>query len=256
VSAQAPAATAVYVYGVVPGAPADAIGARGVGSAPAPVRAVAGAGAAAVVSDVPADWRAARREDVAAHDAVLAELLARGTVLPLRFGVVMASDDDVRERLLGYHADALAELLARLDGQVQMSVRAYYVGDALLRGALERHPQLKRRADALEGRPVVATQPERIALGRDVAAAVEEQRAQDERALVAALAPHATDLRVDPPGSDRQAASLQLLVPARGRAPLDAAVQRLTRERADRLALRYVGPLAPYSFCEIALGDV
>jgi Gas vesicle synthesis protein GvpL/GvpF len=255
VSAQAPAATAVYVYGVVPGAPAAAIGARGVGSTPAPVRAVAGTGAAAVVSDVPADWRAARREDVAAHDAVLAELLAHGTVLPLRFGVVMASDEDVRQRLLAHHADALAELLARLDGHVQMTVRAYYVGEALLRGVLERHPQLGRRSAALEGRPPVATQLERIALGRDVAAAVDDQRAEDERALAAALAPHAADLRVDPPASDRQAASLQLLVPARERAALDAAVQRLAREHGDRLALRYVGPLAPYSFCDIALGD-
>jgi hypothetical protein len=254
VSAQAPAATAVYVYGVVPCAPADAVGAPGVGSRPAPVRAVAGAGAAAVVSDVPADWRAARRADVAAHDAVLAELLARGTVAPLRFGVVMDSDEDVRERLLARHAGELAAVLARLDGHVQMSVRAYYVGDAPLRQVLARRPELKRRADALERQPVVATQPERIALGRDVAQAVDRQRAEDEQAIAAALAPYAAELRAEPAASDRQAASLQLLVPARDREKLDAAVQRLAADLGDRVALRYVGPLAPYTFCELALG--
>lgn len=116
--------SAVYVYAVVPAAPAEGLG-TGVGTRPAPVRVVGGPGAAAVVSDVPAGWRSAGRTDVEAHDRVLGELVAQGTVVPLRFGVVMDSDDEVRERLLERHGGALAALLERLDGRVQMTVKAY-----------------------------------------------------------------------------------------------------------------------------------
>jgi Gas vesicle synthesis protein GvpL/GvpF len=249
--AAAPAATGVYVYGVVAGDP-PAVGAAGVGEQPAPVRAIAGAGSAAVVSDVPASWRAARRQDVEAHDRVVAELVGAGAVVPLRFGTVFASDDEVRERLLERHADELKDLLVRLRGHVQMTLRAYYVEDALLRAVLTRRPQLKARADALEGRPEAATQPERIALGRDVADAVEEQRALDQEMLVQALAGLAAELQVDQPASERQAASLQLLVAEGDRPRLDAAVDRLGREHAARLSFRYVGPLAPYSFSDLA----
>jgi hypothetical protein len=248
------AASSVYVYAVVR-APCDGISGDGVGGSPAAVRAVDAAGFAAVVSDVPASWRAAERADVEAHDRVLASLVGRETVVPMRFGIVMATDDEVRERLLERHAEELTSLMERLEGRLQMSVKAYYVNEALLRQVLKRRPELKRRSDELERVPVAASQQERIELGRDVAEAVEEQRALDERLLVAPLAEVAEDLRVDPPASDRQAMTVQLLIAAQRRPRLDAAVQRLADEHADRFTFRYVGPLPPYSFCDLALDE-
>jgi Gas vesicle synthesis protein GvpL/GvpF len=244
------AASAVYVYGVVAG-PAPAIGDPGVGSGR--VRAIEEGGLAALVSDVSAEWRAAGRADVEAHDRVVGGLVGRGTVIPMRFGIVMASDEEVRERLLGLHAGELTSLLERLDGRVQMSLKAFYVEEALLRKVLERHPELKRRSMALEAVPPAASHDQRIALGRDVAAAVEEQRGLDEQALVAPLAEVAEEILVDAPASDRQAAAFQLLVHRDKRERLDAAVQRLAQQHGDRFALRYVGPVPPYSFADLSL---
>jgi hypothetical protein len=246
------AASSVYVYAVARPGPAEPA-LTGVGAQPAPVRAVAGAGLRALVSDVPEGWRRAGRADLEAHDRVLTELGAHETVVPMRFGVVMGSDEEVRERLLEPHAGELASLLERLDGHVQMSVKAYYGEDALLREVLRRRPRLKQRADELQGLPVAATQQLRIDLGRDVAAAVEEQRAADERLLAEPLAAVAADVRVEAPPSERQVASVQLLVRQDRRAALDAAVERLARDHGDRFALRYVGPLPPYSFCDLSL---
>jgi hypothetical protein len=248
-------ADSAYVYGVVRDAGAHADVSEGVGSRAAPVRVVASAGLAAVVSDVPPDWHSAARGDVETHDRVLARFLDREAVVPMRFGIVMESDDQVRERLLERHAGELLELLERLEGRVQMAVKAYYVDESLLREVLRRRAELKRRSDELEGLPVAATQQERIALGRDVAAAVEEQRALDERTLVEPLAQDAVDLRVDPVASDRQALSVQLLVDAQRRPQLDATVRRLTDEHRERFAFRYVGPLAPYSFSDFSLDE-
>jgi len=231
---------AVYVYGVVNGSSPAAKGA-GVATA-APVRMVAGDGFAAVVSDVPADWRTGGRDDLQAHDRVLAALVAQHAVVPMRFGVVMESDDAVRERLLAGHAGELGALFERLDDRVQMSVKAYYVGEALLREVVRRYPQLKRDPES---------QPERIALGRDVAAAVEEQRALDQDLLLTPLSEPADDVRVEPPAAERQALNLQLLVARPRRAQLDATVTRLATEYGDRFAFRYVGPLPPYSFTEL-----
>jgi hypothetical protein len=63
------------------------------------------------------------------------------------------------------------------------------------------------------------------------------------------------DVHGAPPRRDRQAATIQLLVPAERRPQLDAAVQRLSREHGDRFAIRYVGPLAPYSFADLELEE-
>jgi hypothetical protein len=247
------AAPSIYVYAVVRGGPAAVFGGGGVGMPPAPVRTVEAGGLSAIVSDVPGTFRAADRADVERHDRILARLGRGRTAVPLRFGTVMDSEAEVREHLLERHAEQLASMLDRLEGRVQMSVKAYYLDQALLRAVLLRDPQLKRRSDALEGRPVVATQTERIALGRDVADAVQEQRELDQREMLASLVDHAEETRLDAPASDRQALAVQLLVEERRRPRLDAAVERLTHTYRERCAFRYVGPIPPYSFCDLEL---
>jgi len=250
---RAPAAPSLYVYGVVRAGRAGVFGCGGVGTPSAPVRVIDAAGLAAIVSDIPGVWPAAGRADLERHDRILARIGRDQTVVPLRFGTVMASAAEIREHLLEDHAEQLGALLDRLEGRVQMSVKAYYLDQALLRAVLRRRPQLKQRSDALEGRPVVATQNERIALGRDVAEAVEEQRELDQRELLAPLAAQAEDVRVDAPASDRQALAVQLLLEERLRPRLDAAVERLTATHRERFAFRYVGPVPPYSFCDLEL---
>jgi hypothetical protein len=255
-AARSEGACSVYVYGVTQNAPAGAGGVgKGVGSEPAPVRVVESAGLAAVVSDVPASWRAAGRSDVEAHDRVLAQLIDARTVVPMRFGTVLDSDQHVRERLLDRYAGELASLLQFLDGRVQMTVKAYYVDDALLREVLRRRPELKRRADELEHRPVETTQRERIALGREVSDAVEVQRSLDEQLLVAPLAEVADDVRVQPAAGDRQAVTVQLLIAQPERERLDGVVRALVEQHRGRFAFKYVGPIPPYSFCDLSLDE-
>jgi hypothetical protein len=244
----------VYVYGIARREPGVGVGATGVAAA-APVR-IVGDGFAAVVSDVPPGWSAAGRADLQAHDRVLSELMAHDdVVIPMRFGVVMASDEEVRERLLKRHADEFASLFEVLQDRVQMSVKAYYVDEALLRAVLRRRPELKKRSEAIDRVPVELSHQERIALGQAVAAAVEEQRSLDQQLLLAPLSEPAADVRVEAPASDRQALNLQVLVDRARRPQLDAVVQRLSEEHGDRFAFRYVGPVPPYSFADLALGE-
>jgi hypothetical protein len=249
-----PQATALYVYGVIPAA--DAAGWPGADAVdgPAPqVRAIQEGDLAALVSDIPGDRVPGRREDLEAHRRVLALAVEQGTAIPMRFGMVMDSEDLVRRGLLVKHGPELGDLLRTLDGQVQMTIRAFYAEDALLRHVMETNEDIAKRAAALEGLPELATRDERIALGEAVAAAVDARRARDEQALLDRLRPFASDVRVDPPGGERVALNAQLLVPRDRRVALDDAVRELGSALEGYLALRYIGPLPPYSFSEMSL---
>lgn len=253
-SAAGRAGTGVYVYGISP-APAalPATTLDGVGEPSTAVRVVEAAGLAALVSDVRAGWNAARREDVEAHDRVLSRTIETATVVPMRFGVVMDSDDQVRADLLERHGDEIRSLIGQVDGRVQMTLKAFYVEEALLRATLARNPELKRRSDALRDRPDEATQQARIALGRDVAEAVELQRRRDEEMLMEPLTAVVDDALVQPVASDRMALNAHLLVARDRRERLDELVQDLSMRHGDRFTFRYVGPLAPFSFTSLSL---
>src|SRR5438045_1800217 len=92
---------AKYVYGVVRASPKARP--RGKGIYGKPLRIVATEGLGALTSDAPDGELEAGREELLTHSRVLESALAHGTVLPMRFGVVMPNESAVREELLAAH---------------------------------------------------------------------------------------------------------------------------------------------------------
>jgi hypothetical protein len=249
-----PRATALYVYGVIPAADArDWPGADGIDGPSATVRPLVAGELAALVSALPSDHIPGRRDDLEAHRRVLSLANERGTTIPMRFGIVIDSEDLVREELLVRHASELTELLRKLDGHVQMTVRAFYAEDALLRDVVENDPEIVRRTGAIQGLSELESRQERIELGELVAGRVTARREQDGQALLDRLSPVATEVRVDPPGGERVALNAQLLVRRDRRSALDDVVGVLGHALQGHLALRYIGPLPPYSFADLSL---
>jgi hypothetical protein len=243
-----------YVYGVVAAAAAEGWPQpQGLGDPPGKVRALVEGSLAALVSPLAPEFTPGRRADLETHERVLGEAVARTTVVPMRFGVVMDGDEGVRDTLLRRHADELQELLRRLDGHVQMTLKAFYAEDVLIREVVAEQPEIARAEARLRGRSEAETRPARIAIGEMVAAGVARRREADERALLARVRPSVTDVAVEEPANERIALHAQLLVHRDRRQALDDVVRELAAEQADRLALRYVGPIAPYSFADLAL---
>jgi hypothetical protein len=246
--------TGVYIYGVIPTTDADDWpGAAGIGGPAARAVPLEGTDLAALVSPLPPDHTPGRREDFEAHRHVLSVATERGTVVPMRFGMVMGGDDVVRDRLLRRHASELADLLRSLRGKVQMNVRAFYAENALLGAVMASDPEIAQRSAAIQGRSEMESRDERIALGQMIAAAVDQRRALDEETLLERLTPLAADVKVDAPGSDRVALNAQLLVDRERRPALDEVVRILRNALDGYLAIRYIGPLAPYSFSSLSL---
>jgi hypothetical protein len=247
----------VYVYGIIPAADAgEWPETPGLGEPSSTVRPVVAGDMAALVSDLPPDHTPGRLEDLEAHRRVLSQAIERGTAIPMRFGIVMDSDEVVRQRLLGRHATELGDVMRTLDGHVQMTVRAFYAEDALIQDVLASQPDLARESAALAERPEAEVHSARVRVGEMVAKGVEARRAEVESALLNRLSPLAADVRVDPPTSERVALNAQLLVPRDRRVALDAEVRGLSEALAGVLAFRYIGPLAPFSFADLSLeGD-
>jgi hypothetical protein len=240
----------VYVYGVIATANAGSMPAGGVeGSA---VRVVEDGDVAALVSDLEATTLAAARE-VRAHWRVLEHASADTTVLPVRFGTVLAGDDAVRDELLAPNAGRLAALLRDLEGRVQMSVKGTYAEDGLLRGVVAASPAVAALRARIAQMPSDAAYYERIRLGELVAGEVERVRAQDTAFALQMLEAHAVAAHADPATVPDAAFNLAFLVERDALDAFGAAVGALIEEFGERVAVRYVGPLVPYSFAEAQL---
>jgi Gas vesicle synthesis protein GvpL/GvpF len=241
--------TAVYVYGIASAAERTDVEARGVGAPQAGVRRVVHRDIAALVSDVDGGPLAAARE-LRAHWRVLEEAASRATVLPVRFGTVMETDEAVVERFLAPRHDHLAAQLTELAGKVQLTVKASYVEEQLMRGVVDSSPAVAQLRERVRGRPEAATYYDRIKLGELVAAEVEQARERDTALVRDRLAPLAVAARAEPPSTPDGAVNTAFLVERSRVDEFSRAVAGLESEVGDRMKLRYVGPLPPYSFTE------
>jgi hypothetical protein len=230
----------VHVYGVVPAAARDDLEGNG-------VRLIAHRDIAALVSDME------RRDPKAVtvlrtHWRVLEKASAKTTVLPVRFGTVMADDRAVVEEFLERSYDAIVAALAEMAGKVQLTVKGFYEEDALMATIVARSPAVARLREQVRTVPEAVSYYKRIELGQLVAAEVEHARERDAHGVFERLKPLAVDARLEPPSTPDSAVNAAFLVEEKRVDEFSAAVTALGRELAGRIRLQLLGPLPPYSF--------
>ena len=218
-------------------------GLAGVGPQAPPLRLLSEGELTAVVSDASGELRPKRR-DLERHQAILETLCSVGPVLPMRFGMV-AEDADVRAEMRA-GARRYRELLARIEGHVELNVKGLHREDALLADLLRQHPGLRKHQHALRAAGG-GSHDEKVEFGERVAAAVEERRARDAEHAVARLTPHAAEVHLGPP-VEGCFVNASFLVAVAARPAFEASLGRLRKELAGCADLKSYGPLPPYSF--------
>jgi hypothetical protein len=209
-------------------------------------RAVAHDGLAAIVTDAAGETRAATL--MRRHWDVLEAVAATATVVPVQFGTAMAGGDAVAAEFLAPRREQLLARLASLDGKVQLSVKGAYDEEKLLRSVVEGSPAVAQLRERVRGLSEDAGRHERIRLGELVAAEVERRRERDAGLLHEQLDPLAVATSREAAGGLQAAVNSAFLVERSRMAEFAEAVDAAATELGDRIELRLLGPLPPYSF--------
>ncbi|MFF7753351.1 GvpL/GvpF family gas vesicle protein [Streptomyces sp. NPDC007971] len=231
-----------YVYGITRADhPLRLESVQGVGEPATQLRAIRTDTLTAVVSDAPEGLRAKRR-DVRAHQSVLETLMADGTTLPMRFGL-LAPDDDQVAAALDAEGEGYQARLAELDGHVEYNLKVSRDEDDLLREIVTHSDQVR---ELRERSRATGSHDDRVALGETVSREVEARRDAEAQELTGALASAATSVSVGQGGPDLL--SLSFLVRSAETEAFVQAVQGEADRRGDAYTFTLTGPLPPYSF--------
>ena len=239
---------ALHVYGVVAATTQLPEALRG--RRQAPLWLVVHDDLAAVVSDVDANARA-RRDDLLTHARVLETLVKGSTVLPMRFGVIVETDQGVADNVLAAGESGLTSLLNTFDGLVQLTVKANHDEELALKDLLRERPDIRSMRGRTTGpSPSYHSQ---LQLGEAVAAGLEALARADAAMLNEGLSRLAERIVWQDVSGRNQVLDAALLVKRESRTRTDEGIARLSRAVPARLRLRYVGPQPPYSFVDAEL---
>src|SRR3954451_11537341 len=239
--------TQVYVYGVVrPGAKVSAV--TGVlGSA---VELMPVGNLAALVSRVSGQVRAKRR-DLLAHSDVLQHAFSHGVVLPLRFGTLFRSENEVEDELGGARGDEILALLERFDGLGEMRLRvAYHDEEHVLRHVVAADPAILRLREETRGaRP---GDPRLIRLGELAPARIAERRGADESAILERLGAAAVEVHRDEPDDDLVVTKSSFLIRQDRRSRFDELLDSVALSQRHLMQFVCTGPMPPHSFVALS----
>jgi hypothetical protein len=235
----------LYAYAVVRG---DASPPARRGVLDAPVATVRDGGVAVLVSRLESDRVRAKRRDLLAHSDVVQEAYGNGVVLPLRFGMLFDSEDELRSRLIGPRRDELLSLLEKFDGVAEMRLRAkYHDQESVLADVVKDDPAILRLREAAR------SQGDLVRLGERVAQRFQERRAADADTVVRRLGNHAVETRVDELDDELGVVKASFLVRDKKRKKFDAELDAVALRLRHLVTFTCTGPLPPHSF--VSLGD-
>jgi hypothetical protein len=171
--------------------------------------------------------------------------------VPLQFGMVMTDDDAVRNEILDGHHDELADLLDRLEGRVQMTLKVYYHEDVVVAEILSSDPKLAELRASIQGSSEDQTRNQRIKLGEAINAAMDQRRQRDGQEILDRLRPLADAVALEPPEDELMVAHVAFLLQRDRLEEFDATVEEIAQPQVELMRFRLLGPMPAYNFIDL-----
>lgn len=208
---------------------------------------------AAIVSDLPTASRLRpERRHLEAHNRVIKQLLADGTVLPLAFGTLAASQRAV-QHILALNGEELVQHLQRLDHKVEIGLRVIWDVPNIFEYFVQTHPELRATRDRLLGLRHAPTQEDRIEVGRMFERTLNADRETYTGMVENTLSKSCLEFKHNRCRNEQEVMNLACLVDRDAQPEFEAAVLTAAQRFDNNFSFDYNGPWAPYSFVNLNL---
>ena len=239
-----------YVYCIIKATDVLRFGAIGLGTESGEVYTVHYKDIAAVTSDPPTEVPDATRENVLAHERVNEAVMRSHTVIPMSFGTVFKTRDDIVELLRGAY-EAFIDVLGKMEDKLEYGLKLLWDRDVAVR-EVEKDDEEVRRLKSEISAQRGSTYFARMQYGRLLEAALQTRSERYVNEIFAQLRDVSVASRANKPIGDRMIMNAAFLVSRDEEAAFDARVKELGSQY-DKLTFRYTGPWPPYNFVNIRL---
>jgi hypothetical protein len=242
-----------YIYGIIDSSNETTWDIPGVDGS-SPVDTIAYQDLSCVVSDYfGEEFGALSKEEVVrgllAYQVVVEHIMKKHTVLPVKFGTVLATSEEVQE-LLSRGRQQFVDTLGWIHDKVEVEVAATWDTEQVLR-EISTEPEIMRARDVTASGPGQRSLEDRIRLGQMVKASMDRRRDSYRERMISFLKPVVVDVQPNALVSDEMVMNVAFLVERANEEEFDSRVRQLNDLFHDQINFRIIGPLPPYSFATV-----
>src|SRR5438045_8127122 len=227
-----------YVYGVIEAKEAVNFGKIGIGGMGETVYTVHHGDVAAVVSKTPVFIFDPTRENALAHEHVIETVMKSNTIIPMSFGTVFRTDDDIREVLKSIHS-SLKDVLKQMANKLEFGLKVTWDRDHIIEELKRENEEIHRFHQELTRKHLQSTYFARMQLGRMIDKALAELAANYVREIYDGLRSVCVASRDNKPIGDKMIMNAAFLIQKEREAEFDAAVNRVAQTYGARRNCKY-----------------
>jgi hypothetical protein len=205
---------------------------------------------AAVVSDVPIAPLDSTRENVLAHERVNETVMREHTVIPMSFGTIFKTREDIVE-LLRSAAEAFGDVLNKMQNKLEFGLKVLWDRDQSIREVESEDDDISRLKKEISGQKG-PTYFARMQYGRLIDSALQARSERYVADILEQLREVSVASRINKPIGDKMIMNAAFLISRDQEAAFDAKVKSIAG-RFDKLTFKYTGPWPPYNFVHIRL---
>jgi hypothetical protein len=239
-----------YVYCIIESSDPLRFGPIGVGADPSDVHTVHYKNLAAVVSDAPLEVLDSTRENVLAHERVNETVMHEHTVIPMSFGTIFKTREDIVE-LLRSAAEAFGDVLNKMQNKLEFGLKVLWDRDQAVREVEREDEDISRLKKEISGQKG-PTYFARMQYGRLIDAALQSRSERYVADILDQLRDVSVASRINKPIGDKMIMNAAFLIARDQETAFDAKVKQIAA-RFDKLTFKYTGPWPPYNFVNIRL---
>ncbi len=241
-----------YVYCIIESPAPRTFGKIGIGNRQDEVYTIHYGELAAVVSDTPLVVYDPTRENALTHERVNEIVMTEFTVIPMSFGCLFRTEDDIVEFLKDTY-DALTDVLHRMRDKIEFGLKVNWETDRVLEEIEQENEDIYRLKQEILNNQQSSTYFARMQLGRLVERALSEKSAEYVREVYDRLRDSAIASRPNKLIGDKMILNAAFLVERENAPTFDRQVQEIAQRFEGKLTFRYTGPWPPYNFVNIRL---
>jgi hypothetical protein len=205
---------------------------------------------AAVVSDVPIVPLDSTRENVLAHERVNELVMRDHTVIPMSFGTIFKTREDILELLRSAY-DAFNDVLNKMEDKLEFGLKVLWDRDEIVK-VIEQEDEdihrLKNEISSQKGSTYFA----RMQYGRLIDTALQQRSERYVAEFLQRLRDVSVASRINRAIGDKMIMNAAFLVQRDQEQQFDRRIKEIASQ-FDRLTFKYTGPWPPYNFVNIRL---
>jgi hypothetical protein len=205
---------------------------------------------AAVVSDAPLEVLDSTRENVLAHERVNETVMHEHTVIPMSFGTIFKTREDIVE-LLRSAAEAFGDVLNKMQNKLEFGLKVLWDRDQAIREVESEDEDISRLKKEISGQKG-PTYFARMQYGRLIDSALQARSERYVSDILDQLREVSVASRINKPIGDKMIMNAAFLISRDQETAFDAKVKTIA-SRFDKLTFKYTGPWPPYNFVNIRL---